>query len=185
MKTSTFKLRQNTNKPVRKRTVVFFGILLAILAVAAYVGYMYSRPQESDRNAPDPTLVSEKTRDSSKPYQPEDKPGQNSDTVTSQQVPVSQDITLSDAKFNQSNGSVTSSVLVGGVSESGSCVFTFTATDSMPVVEESNSISEGGKQKCNVSIQEVRFDKIGRWDLDITFFRNNQKATTNLGVTIN
>ncbi|HMS31034.1 MAG TPA: hypothetical protein PJ984_01425 [Candidatus Saccharibacteria bacterium] len=185
MKNSTFKLRQKYEKPGHRRLFIFIGIFLAVLVLASYVGYGYLRPEEVDKNIADPTLVSEKTRDSSASNQPESKSNQKTSTVTSQQVPVSQTITLSDAAFNQANGSVTSSVLVDGVSETGKCVFTFTATDSKPVVEESTSVSEDGMQKCSTSIQEVRFDKIGIWSLDVTFFQDNQKASTNLEVEIN
>lgn len=179
MKNSNFQLRQSAKKPRSKKLLALAAILLIVLLVGAFFTYRHFTKPVVDLNATDPTNTSAKTEATEK------STSKNTDStpsnITAQEVPTSQNLAVTISNNSQVNGIVTSKADITGASGNGSCVFTFSTTDSRPVVEQTTS-SNGS---CEVAISEVRFDKIGDWNLDVTFFQNNTKASATKQVTIN
>ena len=179
MKNSNFRLRQNTKESRSKKVIISAIVLFIILLASSVFAYKYFTKPETDKNADDPTITSAKDLQAEKPN------NQKSDStpsgVTAQEVPISQNLSVNISNFNQADGMVTSKAGITGSNTDGNCVFTFSSNDSRPVVEQTSS----NKGSCAINISEVRFDKIGVWNLDVTFFQNNTKASATKQVTIN
>lgn len=177
---SQFKLGTPTKiSSVKKRWLLLAGILIITLALAVIYWFVLRDKTPVDQNTTDPTIQSAKDSTENSPGDKESIKVDGSD-ATSEQVPESTSISVDSIDFNQSSGFVNSSAIVSGSSQEGTCVFSFTTTDGRPVVKESK-----GSSTCSVKISEVEFDKIGEWDLSVTFYSQNSKAAASRKVMIN
>ena len=177
--TKQFQLGRTERKRSKKLLIVAGLLLLIIAAGATYWFVFRDNSAPVDENATDPTLTSAK-EEAAEVTETKTNDSNNSQTVTADQVPSSPSLSISGLTTSQSGGYVTAEATIGGATQSGSCVFTFTATDSRPVVKQSS-----GTTSCSTRIAEVEFDKVGTWNLEVSFFQNNTKASASQNVTIN
>mgnify|MGYP006929490667 CR=1 FL=1 len=184
MKRTSFKLNQPLKRS-RKKPLIVLGVLFAILlGIGCWALYKYTREPVADPNASDTTIITAKDEVESKPDNPSVDDGISSNS-TSEQISQNPNLSLSITDFNQSGGMVRSSASISGTTSPGNCVFTYTTTDSRPVVEQVSSTSQAGSQICSATISEVQFDKVGNWGLNVTFFQNNSKVSATRQVTVN
>jgi hypothetical protein len=98
--------------------------------------------------------------------------------ITSEEVPVAPELTISIGQVRQDRGHVSASAKVN---IDGTCVFQFDPSDgSRPVVREDSAV--GGS--CSVSIPEVEFALLGSWTLRATVYHAGGKAEDGTDVTI-
>ena len=172
-----------TQKSSNKKYVIIAAILLCAIVTLVAVAYQSkswpfsqdqstSKNQESDMNEAKSDSVSS---NSSKPDTDKDTAEENTPINKPGPSPT---LTVSD--FRQSNGIVYATTQITQSSNSGSCVFTYTAKDSKPVVQEVVSTNT----QCVSSIPEVQFDKVGNWNLKVSFNAQNTKLEVSKDVTI-
>jgi hypothetical protein len=177
-----FQLKQS-NTPNRKK--IYLGVGLLVIALALVAGYFVFANRTSnttDGNTNDPTVKTAKTE---APVKTQQDSGSQDSSATSQDIPSSSTLGIAIDSFGQASGIVTSKATVAGAASSGSCVFSFTTTDGKPVVKEVASTQSGSMQACTVAVSEVEFDKIGSWNLAVTFYKDNTKTTATQDVQIN
>lgn len=181
MKTSRFSHHQKTSRS-RRKLLLAGTVLVIFLAVGGYLVYKRSQHPEADKNAVDPTNTSAKAT------APELSGTQNDDgtplDATSDQIPANPDLSLQITELNQQNNTVTARAVITS-SGSGNCVFSFATPEGRPVVKQVASQTANGSQGCSVSIPEVEFDKLGEWELTVSFYYNNAKAEASRKVMIN
>ena len=99
----------------------------------------------------------------------------SNDNGGSGQVPDTSGVTLGVVTFEQSGGAVRSSISVNGGS-GGSCEFNFSTEGDRPIVKNVEMKSE----KCEVSIPEVEFAKLGDWQLVVKYGQKSANKTVNI-----
>lgn len=180
-KSSNFKLGQPGSIQAKQSTLFVLVLVALLLIVGALYWFIIRDPSASvDQNANDPTIESAKTTQEKSTKQTSVT---DSATTTSEEVPVNRETLVTITNTSQTAGRVNASATVSGAGGQGTCVFQFTAPEAKPVTKEVTSTG-AGEQTCNVSIPEVEFDLLGKWNLSVTFFRDNTKASTNTEVTI-
>lgn len=161
------------------KTVVLVISILLLFAIAAGIYYWFAIRGNNttivDKNSDDPTISSAKKSGGKVSAT---KPGGSN--TTSDQVPVDESLAIGTINFTQQNGTVSASAQINGSGQEGTCVFSFTSTDSRPVVKESK-----GTTTCSINASENEFDKIGEWELEVTFYSQDNKTSGGRKVTIN
>jgi len=180
MKSPEFKLRSRPKNNNRIWVIVGVSIAVAILLILSFILIT----QRHKRDGRDDTVQTESAKDKVANLKNNTEGNNlglpsNSETTTSDQVPISENITVSITEINQTSGTVSTSASIQGIQSDGTCVFTYTSDDK-PVVRQVTS----SNQRCSTSIPEVEFTKIGNWNLNVTFYNDSQKAETDQSVTI-
>ena len=170
------------NKSKKRRTTIVLTLVILVIAASASL-FIFAR---RDKSTVEPLTTEQKyeanaTADTN--YSPKSKePTANKTPVNTDanSVPVNNTVTVTIGDIKQSNNEVTSSAQIAGATKSGECVFTFTSDQSKPVVKQASSKNN----ICQVVIYEAEFDKIGEWQLKVTFFDQQSKAEATKNVVI-
>lgn len=102
---------------------------------------------------------------------------QNSTSQTSESVTTSSTATVEITSFLQKDGYVTTTAKTSG---SGTCVFLYTTDGDKPVTDEV-TVSD---TTCQSSLPEVKFAKLGTWNVKVTYYSNGEKVEATKDVTI-
>jgi len=164
-------------KPSPKKKYLYLISLIAVVVIAAIASWMMLNKPKLESPATN-TPSSESVNTSKTVEAPSEGLPANAAETTSDQVPVSKDLTVSITSFTQSNGIVES---VAQSSGSGTCVFTYKPADGGKPVTRQVAISDN---ICKASIPEGEFAYIGQWSLIVTFYSNSQKAEAQKNVSI-
>ncbi len=156
-----------------KRSLRRVSLVLVTAVVLAGCSNPADRADRLDGDVPTPltqtTEATETPAPSATTYDPD---------VTSEEVPVAPDLTVSISQVRQTDGEVTASATA---SADGTCVFQFEPSDgSRPVVREATV--RGGT--CSVTIPVVEFAFLGQWTLRMTLYHDRSKAEDNADVAI-
>lgn len=183
MNKSSFILNQSTPRSRSRRRVILLivSIVLLLLAVGLLLVFYNPKNDPVDSSAEDPTITSAKDTPSTT-GSAKTNSGQGGVT-TSDQVPENSQISVGELTFQQNNGIVSASSVVNS-SSTGDCVFSFTTTDGRPVVKQTVSTATADYQSCNITIPEVEFDKIGVWEMNVTFYMDGSKSSAVKNVEI-
>jgi hypothetical protein len=164
-----------------KRSLHRAAVLLAVVATLAGCGGAQEKAKPADLG--DTPVVSA----SPAPSVPTDAASEAVTTppaatyapdITSNEVPVDPELTITIDGLRQAGGHVNASARV---SSDGTCVFQFDPSDgSRPVVREITA----GDGACSVSIPEVEFAFLGSWTLRTTLYHRSGKAEDSADVTI-
>jgi hypothetical protein len=178
-------LRNKSNKNKQKKTVkqkvglglslLFVGILLAGVGYLTFVKddeVQLSQAEQRSAEQQDVDQVKDRS-DLEYPVSPPTK--DSNDNGGSGQVPDTSGVTLGVVTFEQSGGAVRSSISVNGGS-GGSCEFNFSTEGDRPIVKNVEMKSE----KCEVSIPEVEFAKLGDWQLVVKYGQKSANKTVNI-----
>jgi len=190
MKWTSHKQQNKTSAKSKRKFALVITLLIFALLVSGGIVYRHRLTQE--RSSTEQKIRDEAQIDSSKKdVQTEVKIGNsgskstnlpaNSTSTTSDEVPVSNALSVSISNTGQSNGVVTSAATVTGLDESGTCVFTYSTPGDRPVVQQVTTTNK----ICQSNIPEVQFSKLGTWKLSVVFYQNNARAETSQNVTIN
>lgn len=160
------------------------AFLLSIIAILLYrhhtANTINSEQAEISQSAKD--NIAEKSSKTSK--NADTNGGDSNDLVADNRkpndIPTSESVSIELIDTKQSNGVVYSTVNIRSSPNNGKCVFSFNSEGSKPVVQEVISTNT----QCVSNIPEVKFDKIGNWNLNITFYSDSTKAEVNKNVTI-
>ena len=174
-----------TSKPKHKKLILVCLALVVIVVVGVFLFY---KKQSSNKNKDTAQITSAKTEvmnqdndtQVDQPSSSETKTNNSVSTNTSDQIPTTTTSSIKIVSVNQTGGQITVDAETSGDS-GGKCVFSFTTPDDKPVVKE--VVVSGNK--CNTSIPEVEFTKLGTWNLTATYYVNDKKAEVSQNVTIN
>lgn len=184
---SAQKYKITNNKPKKSNGNKIIIVILVVLVLVGIGVYLCYKNNQKNNNTKDGAQTSSAKTDIMEQDEntPVDPPNPNKPTgtvsdTTSDQVPTSTTATVQITSFNQADGRIKASAETSGDS-GGKCVFSFTTPDDKPVVKEATSVNN----KCEVSIPEVEFSKIGTWNLNVTYYVNDKKIEVNKNVTVN
>lgn len=167
---------------MKKRSPRRAPVLLLVLAVLAGCGGPQDEASPGDPDRSASTTVSAMPRAPAGGTTEEEETPPPAVTyapdITSDEVPVASDLTVSISQVRQADGHVSASARVNS---DGTCVFQFDPSDgSRPVVREATA----GSGACSVSIPEVEFALLGSWTLRTTLYDGSGKAQDSTDVTI-
>lgn len=106
-------------------------------------------------------------------------PGVNSNKTTNE-IPVSSDITISIKDLTQADGKISANLKIDNASDNGLCSFTFTKENAKPVVRSTSTKTNS----CSITIPELEFEMLGKWILEARYFANENQATANGEINI-
>lgn len=182
MKKTRFSQNQSTPKPRSKKTIILLLVLFSLFCGGSYLALNYFDSSTTQENTDDPTAISAKEETS---RVKSSKPSTDQSGIkTAEQIPTSSQLSVSGLDFQQNNGRVAAAAVVDSSTTAGECVFSFTTLEGRPVVKQSTSVTESGIQKCSVSIPEVEFDKLGQWEMVVTFYQGGTKSSATRSVNI-
>lgn len=179
-------LHNQSSTPRSKKWVILPVLAILILASGGSFIYFKNKSSSTPKDLQDRAQVeSSKDRIDSNDDKVSinvnpDKAVTDVSNQTTEQTPISTDISISLLSQTQADGLIKVAAKATGTT-GGRCVFSFTTEGDRPVVRES-SLSSGA---CNVEIPEVEFSKIGVWNLNISLHVNNTRTEVNQNVTIN
>ena len=102
-------------------------------------------------------------------------------TKGTNQVPVSNALSLSITELLQQNGAVTYKADLSDKTMNGSCVAVYTTDGAKPVT----STTDAKSGVCGpVSLPEVGFSKLGEWTLTLRYYVNNTQVTASKAIDI-
>lgn len=176
MKNTSFKLNST---PQKSKKPILIAIALVLLLVGAGIGYVLvqrSNQQKESSTSSDETSSQNKADPTDDTTEPKDV-----STSTSEQIPVSETVSVSITNAAQQDATVNATAAVKGASTNGTCVFLFTSPDSRPVTRQVDNVTTS----CSTSVPAVEFDKIGDWNLKVTYYNNNSRTEAQKNVTVN
>lgn len=176
-------MKINPEKFSKSRVIVIAIIAAALITTGIAYGIVKnndSTPTET-RDGVDEQTDNPLKQGNLKENLPVDPSGetQNPDPPT---VDPTFSITITD--FKQANGQVVIFSVVDAPS-AGTCRFTLTTQDAVPVIRENKSTGSDGPKYCNVNIPEAEFEKIGVWKLTVGFTSEGKQNEVSQDVTIN
>ncbi len=155
------KLKRSRSK--KRSTVVILSLLLAFLAVGAYLKFVkddsVSVSQEEQKSAEQADVDAAKQR-----IEEESQNEPLKDDSSDEEPVVTGAISLSALTFSQGGGLVNASVSVEGA-DSGTCAFVFTDADGRAVTKTAKLSSAS----CAISVSEAEFTMIGEYSLVAKF----------------
>lgn len=175
----------------RNKTVKLIVLLvsLAVLLIAGWLAYAYktqSWPFDKSQTAQEQQKITEANTTDSLNTQKKDGmiAGSKSEYVdtqkTSDQIPVSDDLSVKILSVGQSeNGIVSYSASAN--KPAGTCSATFTHELGKPVIRNSDT-TDG---KCSAEISAMEFDALGEWTLTLRYYSNNAQAVATQTVKVN
>ncbi|MCA9313413.1 hypothetical protein KDA08_03790 [Candidatus Saccharibacteria bacterium] len=180
MSSPNFKLNSSAR---RNRKPLIALVALVILIALGLVLFMYI----NNRNLEE-ARIEQKARDEAQTSSAKKDAGNaqsknlpdNSTSITSDEVPVSEDIRTTITSTGQNEGAVYAEATITGTIAEGICVFTYTTPQDRPVVQQVSSMAGF----CKSSIPEVQFSKLGAWNLQVIFYLSNMKSEANKNVSI-
>ncbi len=184
MSAQKYKVTNNKSSGPKRLVIIIALIILVLLFVGGYV--YHKNIQRNNITKDTAQITSAKTQimnqdnDSSAEQANPTKTNSQVSDKTSDQVPTTTTSSIKIASVNQSGGQVTVNAEITG-DNGGKCVFSFTTPDDKPVIKE----IVASDNKCNISIPEVEFTKIGDWNLAVTYYVNDKKVEVSQNVTIN
>lgn len=186
MKGTTFKNGSIAAKKPRKKWLIF-ALLLLIVFGAIVGGVLYKRYYDNKQQALQKERDESQTESAKKAVSKSSDSDiessglpENSNSITSDQVPNNSSVKLAVASVNQANGMITVSGTISGTSQNGTCVFSFTKPENKPVVKQVQSSASS----CSVQIPEAEFTMLGSWTLLVTHYVNGTKTEVQREVTI-
>lgn len=152
--------------------LLFFVILLISLV---FIGLYYVNQHKADTQTTNSNQgSSSKTSSKATSGLPND-----ADLMTTDQVPVSSDLSVSITSLSQSDQSVIAKAKTSG---NGTCVFLFQPSDNSKPVTRQVSTSNNS---CSVNIPVGEFAYLGVWKLTVNYYNNNARKETSRDVSIN
>lgn len=182
MKSTNFSLKSNPRKKSHKKLL---AVLLILLLVVAAGGAALVRKNILDnRKVQEEKTRNEAQTDSAKKDVENNKANSSpadaeAASQTTDQVPTTSNYSVTIAAFSQEDRMVRASAKITG-SGNGMCVFSYTNPEDKPVVQQVTSANGA----CSSSVSEVKFNRLGSWNLSVMFYANNTKAEANQSVTI-
>lgn len=170
---------KNTTYASRSRTPYLILGAIVVLALAAASYWLYQRNQSSPSQTtttPDSSKQQVITKSEDSQSTGEGLP-ENSTSQTSDEVPTSSTSSINILSSTQKDRYIISTAKTSGP---GTCVFLYTADGDKPVTEETTVADT----VCTSRLPEVRFAKLGTWNLKVTYYSNGEKAEASKDVTI-
>lgn len=175
------------NRPAKKPLIITVCILLP---VGAALVWMYSAGigPFASRETPQELTPSQKEANSSDTTNPTSKeanasatPSDDVDTSkTTDQIPVSNDVSVSITNLTYENGNVTYQAAITN-STGGTCSAVFTNEIGKPVTRN----TEANGASCGpVIIPDYAFDAIGTWKLTLRYYSNDHQATDSKDIEV-
>jgi hypothetical protein len=190
MRNQKFKLNR---KPQKKSVNKWLLATLALVTIAGMAsgGYIFIKQRNTSaqniaqKNRDEAQTGSAKKETRSDSGEPTKTKGsglpEDSTTKKISQVPSTNIVSVKIADFTQSDRTVSATANITGNRTQGTCVFSYTTTDAKPVVEQMSSVGN----ICTSKISEVKFNKLGEWNMSVTFYLDNTKSEVSQNVTIN
>jgi cytoskeletal protein RodZ len=173
---TNFKL----NNPASKKRRILLPLVAVVLIAGALLTFWYVNKEISD--TPEPTTAeankqaAEEYTDESEDAPPESKQSENPSMPD--QVADAAVVKITENISQDTNIKVTA--LASGITPT-NCVFTFSYTDSRPVTKRVDAVG----QKCGpVEVPYLEFDRTGAWNLSVTAYNQDSRATTEGNVEI-
>ncbi len=176
-------MKSLSSKKKIQKPFYIIGVIFLLICVGIGVFYLYNQQKNSDKEMANERLSTEENIAESKKKKNQQKNSagvglpNNSETITSDQIPQSSTLSISILSTSQENGKVTAAAQTNG---EGTCVFSYTTDGDKPVI---NQVAVQ-VNICQSSISEVQFAKLGVWSLKVTYYNNEQKAEAQANVTI-
>lgn len=170
-----YKLGASPERRLNKGLVALCSVLALVIIGALYWFFVHN-------NAPANQGLQDTTSGTSQDQQAStgDNPSPIKQPPVSDDIPVNPALAITNIGFSHSEGFINASAEVTGATQEGVCVFSFETNEGRPVVVQAN-----GSTDCTVKIPEVEFDKIGAWNLTVTFYQDNQKTSLSKEVVVN
>lgn len=108
----------------------------------------------------------------------------NTSNTPSDEVPVADKRSVSISSYSQQNGTVSATAIITGARQQGTCTFLYTTHDAKPVSVQASSVSAEQGFTCSADVSEVEFNKLGKWNLKVTFYSDNTKSEATQDVEI-
>ncbi len=180
MTSTNFKLGSQ-RKRRHKRGFVTLAAFLLLMGVAVISVVTVQNGRRIERNSSQKDQQKEVAKATEKSTSLTDGKDQSLspgiDRPDTENIPQSQSLALNITSLNQVDSQVNAVAIVKGARAPGTCLFSFSSTDSKPVVKQVVSSEQPGNQSCSVTIPRVEFDKRGNWQLLLSFYSDGSKTT--------
>lgn len=184
-KHTTFKLNSVQKKSRKKRFILL--LVTAVFLTGAIGTYVIFANKKDTLTSPQNIISRENDAKSSNDRSSKEDSIKNPlESTDPEKLPVSKKLSFSEITSDQQNGLVTVSASISGTDTDtdtqGYCTFSFSAPESRPVVRRVNR--SGNPAVCSSSIPEVEFDRLGTWNVDVTFYTSDNKITSSKEIVI-
>lgn len=181
----------SSHKSSKRRRILILIILLVLVGLGVGAFYVQKQDQETaerqgiverDRRGAKTDKSAKKdamAQDKDHTTHPNIGLPSDSTSTTSNQIPVSSDLSVDITSTSQSSGVVNASATTSG---DGTCVFQYSAGDKDKPVTRQVAVSA---RNCSTSISQNEFSYLGQWKLTVTYYSGGNKAEASQDVTIN
>ena len=164
-------------------------LLGAVIVIALICGGVYWYSQTKSANDQQPTQKQKSEAQTPNPKDSSNKVssgsnGNGSVPIPPEPAPTNPNAALSISSFSQTNHVIQAVATITNAPGGGSCYFAFSSTGSKPVVQSATSSASGSTQSCTFSSSDVAFDKIGSWQLQVTYTAGGAQVEGSQNVTI-
>ncbi|MFO0971614.1 MAG: hypothetical protein U0520_04705 [Candidatus Saccharimonadales bacterium] len=184
MASNNFKL--GSSKQRRRKRYFVIPLILLLIAGVSFAGLHYQK--RFDRETAQKAQSEEIAKNDSSATKAKDgktqEPSPGIDNPNVDEIPESNLLSVTITSLTQEGAFIEASATIQGSDTQGTCVFSFTSTDSKPVVKQIVSSESSGKQSCAVSVPRVEFDKRGDWSLLLTLYCEGNKTSASQAIML-
>lgn len=180
MKSAINKHRKTTKKYVIVSTVIICILLVcsAAYAFTQTISSSSSPKTESNNSSSGSSSTNTQKDDQGKGIaQPSTLPS-NSQSITTDDVPVSNVVKANITRLEQTDSTVHFSAEVSGAKELGRCVITFSTPNDRPVTKEFDAVKGSDSYSCDIDISSLEFSYLGNWNVSFRYYTSTEQATS-------
>lgn len=175
-------------RTINNRHIVVVVVVLLIILALTLVALELTGVTNLIRKQPEVSNTKQETKANNQAKQDfiEKSTSKNSNTdKTSDQVPVSKDLTATISQLEQTDEGIIFSATIANSPDAGRCVVTFTNPNDKPVVKEVDATVKDGVALCGpLTVSPLEFSYLGEWQATLRYYLDDQQAIASGKVVI-
>jgi hypothetical protein len=162
------KIQKNTKINSRKTLVIIAVALLLI--ICATLGYLWSKEKSAVETDSTSSTDINVTPENSKGTQQPDTLPDNSQNLTTEDVPVDESASANISRLEQIDTTVYFDAIVTNATELGRCVVVFSTPNDRPITKEFDATKKDDRYICSLSLSALEFSYLGTWDVTFRYY---------------
>jgi hypothetical protein len=170
------KIQKNIQLKYKKVAIVTLVILILITGLA--LGYSWLNRNTKDELSSGDTKQNEVTSGHNKATEQPDTLPTNSQSLTTEDVPVDQSAAATITRLEQKDMTVYFDTTVTNATELGRCVVIFSTPNDRPITKEFDAVKNNDTYICSLSMSALEFSYLGTWDAMLRYYNGSSQVIT-------
>lgn len=167
---------QNKKRISKKLIVTVSIVIIAAVIALIYIFTSIKQGETTNTTAGNENKDKMAESNSQKGITPSDTLPKNSQSVTTEDVPVSKSATATITRLEQKDSTVYFDATVSNATQLGKCVVTFTTPNDKPVTREFDAVERNGTYLCSITLSALEFSYLGEWEATLRYYNGDSQV---------